>query len=186
MGSGKLLKIEKIGDFVGEVKQKDGTTSLITLSNVHYVPHLYCNLFSITTTLDKGFRISGGGSDPMTLTKERATIKFDTDIKSGGGRLLGVVIKPSNRTPSNKKTTMTCNDAHKILAHSGEATTRATADKLGWKLTKKMNFCNDCAEAKAKVKDIPKETTTPPKYRGDIISLDISSSKRKSKGNKKF
>ena len=54
--SGKILKIVKIGKFRGEVTQKDGSTRILILNNVHFVPDLYCNLFSITSAMVEGFK----------------------------------------------------------------------------------------------------------------------------------
>ena len=54
VGSGKLLKILKVGKFRGEIQQKNGLKMVIMFKNVHFVPDMYCNLFSITAAMDKG------------------------------------------------------------------------------------------------------------------------------------
>ena len=59
VGSGKVLKIVKIGKFKGEIIQKDGSTKIIVLNKVHFVPDMYCNLFSITSAMDDGFSLVG-------------------------------------------------------------------------------------------------------------------------------
>ena len=83
VGSGKVIPIKNIGSFRGEIVQKDGSRKKITLKNVHYVPKMYCNLFSITTAMDEGCTIGGGNGKPLTLKKEYAVIMFDRNIKSG-------------------------------------------------------------------------------------------------------
>ena len=76
MGSGKILNIESIGKLLVKVKQKDGSEYLLVLKNVHYVPNLYCNIFSITLALEEGFELSGGKKEPLTLRKDHVNIKF--------------------------------------------------------------------------------------------------------------
>ncbi len=58
-GNGQQLKTEFIGDKSGMVVQKDGTRNPTLLKNVKYVPQLYCNLFSITASLNKGYKFEG-------------------------------------------------------------------------------------------------------------------------------
>ena len=82
VGSGKILKIEKVGKLRAKVFSKQGADQIIVLKDVHYVPELYCNLFSITKALDEGFALSGGQNQPLTLRKNNVTIKFDCEIKS--------------------------------------------------------------------------------------------------------
>ena len=83
VGSGKVLKIIKIGKFRGEVMQKDSSTKILILDNVHFVPDLYCNLFSITSAMDDGYGLSGRKDEFLTLRKNDMVIKFDQVIKSG-------------------------------------------------------------------------------------------------------
>ena len=90
VGSRKILKIVKIGKFRGEVTQKDGSTRTLILNNVHFLPNLYCNLFSITSAMDDGYSVSGRKDKFLTLRKNGMVIKFDQEIKSGAGKLVGV------------------------------------------------------------------------------------------------
>ena len=59
VGSGKIIKIVKVGKFKGEIVQKDGSTKVIVLNKVHFVLDMYCNLFSITAAMDEGFSVTG-------------------------------------------------------------------------------------------------------------------------------
>ena len=95
VGSRKLLKIVKIGKFCGRVKQKCGTTRLIVLENVHFVPDMYCDFFSITAAMDAGFHLSGSRETSLTLRRHSTTIIFDQNLRSRGGKLVGVTIKPT-------------------------------------------------------------------------------------------
>ena len=67
VGSSKVLKIVKIGEFKGEIIQKDGSTIIIVLNNVHFVPDMYYNIFSITSAIDGGFSLTGRKDSFLTL-----------------------------------------------------------------------------------------------------------------------
>ena len=155
VGSGKILKILSVGKLKVNVQQKDGTSQVIILNDVNFVPDLYCNLFSITTALDENFVLSGGRNECLTLRKDHTIIRFDRNIQSGGGRLLGVRLIPT-KLPVTKPLRISCDKAHRILNHAGEKATRATAVKLGWSIGNKMTECVHCAEAKARMQDIAK------------------------------
>ena len=85
------------------MKQKDGSTKILILDNVHFVPDLYCNLFSITSAMDDGYGLSGRKDEFLTLRKNDMVIKFDQVIKSGTGKLVGVKIHPKNKHPPTKE-----------------------------------------------------------------------------------
>ena len=184
VGSGKVLKIIKVGKFRGEVKQKDGSTKILILDNVHFVPDLYCNLFSITSAMDDGYGLSGRKDEFLTLRKNDMVIKFDQVIKSGTGKLVGVKIIPTNKTP--KLVMTSTKKAHDVLAHAGEKRTRATAKKLGWTLTNELGPCPHCATAKAKVKSVDKITESPASHKGHIFAIDISSASHESIGGRRY
>ena len=121
VGSRKVLKIVKIGNFLGRVKQKCGTTRLIVLDDVHFVLDMYCDLFSITAEMDAGFHLSGSKETSLTLQRDSTTIIFDQNLRSGGGKLVGVTIKQI--TANNKiRPSLNINKAHSILGHAGEET----------------------------------------------------------------
>jgi hypothetical protein len=53
--------------------------------------------------------------------------------------------------------TMTINQAHDRLAHSGEENTQRTAKELGWTLARgNLKPCDACPTGKAKQKNVPK------------------------------
>ena len=56
IGSGDYVEAELIGSLRGIAKQKNGKETPITLTNVKYVPQLFCNLISLTSVLNKGFK----------------------------------------------------------------------------------------------------------------------------------
>ena len=61
IGSGEYVEANIIGDVSGIVIQKDGTKKDITLREVKYIPCLFCKLISLTTTMNRGFKMTGNG-----------------------------------------------------------------------------------------------------------------------------
>ena len=119
VGSGKILKIVKVGKFKGNIVQKDGSSEVIILNKVHFVPNMYCNIFSITAAMDEGLSLSGRKDSFLTLQKSETVIKVDQIIKSGAGKLVGI-----RMTPTSKSTTQLIRKnvikAHNIFAQAGD------------------------------------------------------------------
>ena len=78
------------------------------------------------------------------------------------------------------------NIAHSYLGHCSEATTKATARKLGWNISNDFETCESCAEAKAKTRKMRKITSSPATKKGETLGLDSSYVKHTSKGGKKY
>ena len=84
IGSGDHLEANLIKDIRGIAKQKIGKETLITLNNVKYVPQLFCDLISLTSVLDKGFKLNRNEKG-MAIKKANMKYMFDQGIKSGEG-----------------------------------------------------------------------------------------------------
>ena len=82
IGSGVYVEANIIGDVSGIAIKKDGTKSDITLRDVNYVPSLFCTLISLTTTMNRGFKMTRDG-DRITIQKASTSYRFDQRIKSG-------------------------------------------------------------------------------------------------------
>jgi hypothetical protein len=152
VGNGTKLKSIITGTFKGTVVQKDGTEKDITLHNVAYVPSLTYNLLSITKALENGFHISNK-EKIMVLRKENFVIKFDRIKRTNASYCPGILLK--SRVYCKMANTAIVNqnvdyhEAHQKLGHLGHDTTRATALKLGWTLTKEEKPCESCPIGKA-------------------------------------
>ena len=92
IGSSKYVDANIICDVSDIAIQKDGTKTDITLRDVKYVPRLFCKLISQTITINRGFKMTGDG-DGITIRKASTSYKFDQQIKSGDGELVGLKIK---------------------------------------------------------------------------------------------
>ena len=61
IGNGRPMKATKVGSIRLETIQKNGSMRSFMMTNVKYIPELYCKLFSLTTALDKGFHLGNIG-----------------------------------------------------------------------------------------------------------------------------
>ena len=76
---------------------------------------------------------------------------------------------------------------HDMLGHVSESRTRETAKYYGIKLEGKFQVCGDCAKAKIRQNNIPKdEDTIRASKNGERLFFDISSIKAESYGGSKF
>ena len=91
IGGGDYVEAKLIENLRGLAKQKNGKETPIPLTNVKYVPQLFCNLISLISVFNKGFQVNGN-QDRMTLRKANTEYMFDQRIKSGDGELTGIKI----------------------------------------------------------------------------------------------
>ena len=193
VGNGKYMIATKKGRLPCTIKQTNGEDQQCTLE-VKVVPELWCNLFSITSAMKKGFAIS---SKDMVVSISKGNFKFNFDKvgeTASGGFLMGIEIVPrlSEQTMVSeeeqikiKERTMDINIAHNIFGHPSEATTRSTAKKYGWTLTGDLEKCENCVLSKIRQRNLNK-TTTPSSKKGERLYIDISSIKKRSYGGSKF
>ena len=113
---GQFISIEKIGKFQGIVIQKDGRKGNIILTNVFYIPGIYCNLFSLTRAMSDGYTMFGSSKKPILIKKDKVEIAFDCILKSGLGMTMGVKIVPKKLEEFNFISTDFLT-AHSILCH---------------------------------------------------------------------
>ena len=186
IGNGLRLKSTTIGSLKGIVEQNDGTKINVVLNDVAYVPELTANLFSITKALQNGFKLSNE-ENIMILSKGSKTIKFDNLQKTGKGYCPGIKIKiKSPNEIANVAQTLTYSEAHQKLGHPGEEATRATAAKLGWKLTIKTEECEACPIGKARQKNLNKIAGRTAEKFGQVMASDISSIATEALGGRKY
>jgi hypothetical protein len=193
VGNGKQIKIEKSGKLKGVMQHKDGSRTEVVLTNVKYVPELWCNLFSVISAMKQGWKLSGekvNNETVMKLTKNSLTIGFDQKVKASTTDLLGVKFlraipeaAMTNLQPGTKVKTTTL---HYQLGHPSEAVTRATAKYMDVNVTGKLETCENCAMGKAKQKNVPKVNENVSTVPGERLYIDISSIKERSIGGSKF
>ena len=92
IGSGEYVDANIRGDVSGIAIQQDGTKKDITLCNVKYIPRLFYKLINLTTTMNRGFKMTRN-IDGITIEKASTSYTFDQQIKSGDRELVGLKIK---------------------------------------------------------------------------------------------
>ena len=178
VANGTNASTSKIGDIVGTLCDRHGKRlSSVQLQEVSLLPTGAFNLFSVSKLMMKGWRLSGD-STAMKLTNGRDEIIFDIKIPSPRGMLYAIYIDRAVEMGqvATDKPTLSVSKAHRLLGHPSEDTTRSTAKTLGWTLTKGgMLPCPSCTVAKAKQKNVPKDSPHVPASKdASQIFLDIS------------
>jgi hypothetical protein len=77
VGDGNIVVATKEGSVRLEVQQRNGKQNIILLHGCKYIEGLRNNLFSITTALSKGWKLSNKGVH-IVLEKDNGTIVFET------------------------------------------------------------------------------------------------------------
>ena len=129
------------------IKQSNGKNVNCSLE-VKVIPEIWCNLFSITVAMKKGFELSSKG---LEVKIKKGAFKFifnKVGQTTGGGFLMSVKIVPHitntamiNQNETIKMRKMDIHAAHHMFGHSSQVTTIATAKYYGWELTGKWNGC---------------------------------------------
>ena len=186
VGNSEDIYSEMIGTYKGWVVQSPGNKSFpIVLEDVLYIPNLYINLFSMTKVLNQHYvDIKKSNNTVALIIHKKHELLFNRTIHIGKGKLLGVDIPPFRETV---QTAVDYSTLHNRLGHPHHAKLQATSKQLGLKYKGEPTTCADCAQAKLKVKNIPKTRTDPSAHAiGIRIMFDISSVEISSHAGNKF
>ena len=82
--------------------------------------------------------------------------------------------------------TWNINRMHQVYNHADEEKLRRTAKAYGWKITGKMEPCQECQESNIRQKAVAKFTSTKSNVPGERIFIDTSSIKEKTLGGSKY
>ena len=188
VGNGNVIHAIKKGKKRLTILQGNQIKTTLILSDVYFVPHLHCNLFSLTSAMKNGGMIKSNGQT-LTVTKGSQEITFTQVLKSQNGYLLGIKTIPSVKEvmmPTFTKKKFEINVLHSTLAHANESYVKSTAKHYGWEVTGNLSVCENCAMAKSKQKNTSKVTTTPAEEPGDRLFVDISSIQHAGLGGSKY
>ena len=193
--NGKKMIARKIGKVRMTALQVDGSTADVVLQGVKFVPGLDMNLFSVLRSLDQGWNISNDKTH-MMLNKGKTTIKFDREYPTKNGRLVGINLVTRTRsndgefamqaTEGEPTKTWNINRMHQVYNHADEEKLRRTAKAYGWKITGKLEPCQECQESNIRQKAVAKFTSTKSNVPGERIFIDTSSIKEKTLGGSKY
>jgi hypothetical protein len=161
MGNGMAKKASLVGKITGTMCDKSGVElGMATLTNVVHLPTGSFNLFSLTKITQAAGWILGRDTKEIWLTKDGHPMSFDIAISTPKGVLFAMYIWQDTEVAgatTDKRQTMTIQQDHDRLAHSGEENTRKTANELVWRITRgSLKPCDACSTGKAKQKKVPK------------------------------
>ena len=146
-----------------------------------YIPDLFCNLISLTTVLQKGFKLSGD-ENGIYLKKSNVTYSFNKKIKSGEGQLVGMkILKQTDEIAA-----IGMGSSHAVLGHPSYLLTSSTATKLGMRSMCANEICESCIKGKQQQKNVNKKVEVKAVKPGEKIYYNISSIEDKSIGGAKF
>ena len=192
IGNGESISCAHKGKLDVICKHRDEFMARETL-DVKIVTQLNHDLFSFTKAMKEVWQMNGrwkeGGPMIELFIATRASRKFDRMIPSGLSWLMGiktqrlvgqahVVIEPGKSIPIWK--------FHQMTGHTREHLLKTTAEKMGIKLTGKLELCEVCTQLKIRQASVPKnkqkQVPSKPGYR---MFIDISSFKHESMGGKR-
>ena len=187
VGNGATMKASSIGKMKAIVRNEAGEEITTTINEVVHVPGLLCNLLSVGKLREHGSVVYDKKGAKLELSdKKGKTIPFS---KVEGMEVFGLelrrdevahVVLPREKPVPAKK-------AQEILGHIGNDATRKTMNYWGWKVSRGSHFCESCAVAKAKQKNVVKVRKDKGAEKpGERLYIDISSVSKKSAGGKKF
>ena len=77
VGSGAVVKVNKIGNIIGEVYDNSGTVlQKEQMVNVAHCPEMRCNMYSLTMKLLEGWQLHGY-KDAIWITRGKAKLCFN-------------------------------------------------------------------------------------------------------------
>ncbi len=132
----------------------------IILSDVCYVPGFYVKLFSLTSAMKNGAKLTSKG---MKLTVENGPVKleFEKCLETKSSFVLGLDLKPKMSKfvgYAGKSQKMDANKWHGQLGHVSDDAMRHTANYYGRKVHEKLENCENCALGKSRQANLNKET----------------------------
>jgi hypothetical protein len=146
----------------------------LLLEDVLHVPWLAVNLLSITKCITKqGVQFTANNRN-LFLSIHVTQIKFDKEIQHGTGKLYAIDIKPLSNEAAYL--ILDFNKFHNMLVHPHNVTLKETAKANNIQLAGVHHRpCTHCAEAKIRMKMIPKEPSeNTATVKGKRLMIDIS------------
>jgi hypothetical protein len=188
VGNGASVEAVKIGKISGMICDKHGNElNATTLLEVTHLPEGKFNLFSLSKMMKDGWTLGGNYATGITIQKGNKKVTFDLKINTRKGVVFAVYLK-RNKEVANVMTDivkhMGIMEAHDKIGHGDERSTRKAAEALDIVITRgTMQPCEACTIAKAKQKNVPKESEHVKAIDGERrIFLDISTIKKVKNG----
>ena len=183
------MKIVSTFDFKATITDRYGYEKETAIfNNFKYVPSAKYTLVAINKYMLKGWKLDGDATMGLRLSKGDKSVCFDLPIYTSEGVLFTLHAKridPRTDSTEHEIVCLNCKytyrQAHRLLGHTNEEFTRATAKHLKWDVKGKWKEkCEGCAIGRARQKNLG-EGTDKPKEIGDMWYIDGTSIKKSNK-----
>jgi hypothetical protein len=187
VGDGTNVKASKAANIRGMMCDKHGNElHEATLQDVTHLPDGKFNLFSSSKLLKQGWKLTGDKMN-IRLAKDAQETVFDIVAPTTKGLLFATCFRRNSEIAGAMTDIqrMSIKEAHDKLGHADENAIRKAAKALEIEtLRGAMKACEGCAVAKAKQKNVPKESheTAIASKEERRMFLDVSTVKKMKDG----
>ena len=180
------MPIKSVFDFTATITDRYGFEKETALfKNFKFIPSAKYTLVAINKYMLKGWKLEGDSTMGLRLSKSGKSVTFDLPIYTSEGVLFTLHAKRRNPKTDSTEHEISCfsckytyQQAHKLLGHTNEEFTRATAKHLNWDVKGKWKVkCEGCGIGHARQKNLGEGTDKPEKI-GDMWYIDGTSIKR--------
>jgi hypothetical protein len=170
--NGDNIKVSGIGNIQIKVKVC-GSDSIVTLSNVHYIPEIQHRLISGVAIAEKGFFVNFS-KEKVTVLNSKNEILLEGSKSNENGSLFYV---SSYIVGQNINAVISARDAHQRMAHLNLPTIKRGLSQgsiKGFSLTSEApKECNSCPVGKMTKAPHAKASSNPPSATGELLAGDI-------------
>ena len=151
--SGSISKIKGYLDV--KIRNSDGTVNDMTLTDVLYIEDLNCNVISVFSAREKGFKL-GESSNGPTLSKGKFILEAYVKLNAGNSYLMGFDVGRVHRNFN----LISYQELHNKLGHPGTKKLQNTAKDYNIKIDDfQVEKCESCALAKCRRTNLNKINT---------------------------
>ena len=178
VGNGEMEGVQLIGKRRDRIWNRDGKIHTIMLKKVCFVPSLICNLFSLTSSITKGF-VLGNTKKVITLTRNKTRLECCIMYNTQNGFLCGLDLasiknKCESRNLSLYGDLSQAQKLHAKLGHPGMDAVKRTAVDLGINLDDDFKVCEDCTLAKSRRKKLNQYASNKATKAGERLFTNTS------------
>ena len=162
--AGKAIKSTKTIDFSGQFVNTDGTLGMNgVLMDANFHKDLNFNPLSLSRLLKNGWKIVKGGDSVIVVDNNAGErIDFGIVVDTSKGLIFACKFIQTGKLSLASMadgTKMSIDTVHSLLGHLHEDASQKVAQYLGWEIScGSMKPCEHCAKAKAKQKNVVKES----------------------------
>lgn len=173
-GGGDLLQAAGIGDILVKSEVVGGSSSIVTIQDVLYVPGMTVNLFSVSTALDKGYRLTSDKDEAKIWNKSNQVCA----TASRDGNLFKMNFKPISDSDHVAETAFLSGSSNQLdvwhhkLAHQNIAHVKKVLSNNNINVSGSELFCDSCVLGKHK-RNTFKQSYSRASNVGELFHADL-------------